>query len=124
MNEFNAGQADSVSAELGATATTLLAGVRRMRAGAAVPTIEYWERRLVSLGDADLAPIAQILTELKTQLSLDGFDPVTVGALLLTLGVQVMAVADSELGAPVADELERLSTLLTSQGEKLAEYGR
>lgn len=91
---------------------------------AALPVIEDWERRLVSLGDPELAPIAQVLTELKTQLSVDGFDPLTVGALLMTLGVQVRAVADNELAAPVADELERLSALLTRQGDELTEYGK
>jgi hypothetical protein len=125
MQDGKAGQGEeSVSVALSATSASLLDGVRRMGVGVALPAIEDWERRLVSLGDPELAPIAQAMTELKTQLSVDGSDPATVGALLMTLGVQVSAVADSELGVPVAEELERLSALLTSQGEKLAEYGR
>ena len=111
-------------AALGDTVTSLLGGVQQMGAAAALPIIEGWERRLVSLGNPEFAPIAQVLTELKTQLSVDGTDPPTVGALLLTLGVQVAAVADSDLGAPVAGELERLSVLLTKQGSKLAGYGQ
>ena len=111
-------------AALGDTLTSLLGGIQRIGAAAALPTIEGWERRLVSLGNPEFAPIAQVLTELKTQLSVDGTDPPTVGALLLTLGVQVGAVADSELGAPVSGELQRLSVLLAEQGSKLVEHGR
>lgn len=116
--------AESVVAALGDTVTSLLGGVQQMGAAAALPTIEGWERRLVSLGNPEFAPIAQVLTELKTQLSVDGTNPQTVGALLLTLGVQVAAVAESDLGAPVSGELGRLSVLLTEQGSKLAEQGR
>ena len=60
---------------LGDTLTSLLGGIQKIGAAAALPTIEGWERRLVSLGNPEFAPVAQVLTELKTQLSVDGTDP-------------------------------------------------
>ncbi len=48
------------------------------------------------------------------------FDPAAVGRLLVSLGEQVQETAESDVGAPVADRLSRLSVLLTNQGDVLA----
>jgi hypothetical protein len=42
-----------------------------------------------------------------------------VGQLMVTLGEQVQAVAESDVGAPVAGKLSQLGALLTDQGNAL-----
>jgi hypothetical protein len=46
-------------------------------------------------------------------------DPVSVGALLMSLGEQVELVAGIEIGEQVGDKLSRLGALLGSEGDSL-----
>jgi hypothetical protein len=59
------------------------------------------------------------LAALRTLLLAGDFDPVAVGQLLVTLGEQVRVVAESDIGAPVAQRLSQLSALLADQGNAL-----
>jgi hypothetical protein len=59
--------------------------------------------------------IADNLAALRIQLLAGDANPAAVGQLLLTLGEQVRAVSESDIGAPVADRLSRLSELLSDR---------
>ncbi|MCA1729982.1 MAG: hypothetical protein LC751_11425 [Actinobacteria bacterium] len=48
------------------------------------------------------------------------FDPAALGQLLVALGEQVGSVAESDIGAPIANKLSQLSALLIDQGNVLA----
>jgi hypothetical protein len=50
-----------------------------------------------------------------------GFDPVSVGALLMSLGEQVEQVAVIEIGEQVGDKLSRLGALLGPEGDSLTD---
>lgn len=99
----------------------LQGGVRRPGIEAGLRVIETWEQRLAASGSPKLVPIAENLAELRTLLLAGDFDPAAVGRLLVTLGEQVQEAAESDVGAPVADRLSRLSVLLIEQGSVLAD---
>ena len=63
--------------------------------------------------------MAGTLGELRAQLDSSGLDPVSVGALLMSLGEQVEQVAGIEIGEQVGDKLSRLGALLGSEGDSL-----
>lgn len=87
--------------------------------GRALAEIEAWERKLEATGDPKLQAIAENLGALRGLLTADEIDA-SAGPLLVTLGEQVRGVASSELGAPIADKLRRLSGLLISEGRSLS----
>ncbi len=99
----------------------LQGGVRRPGIEAGLRVIETWEQRLAASGSPELVPIAENLADLRILLLAGDFDPAAVGQLLMTLGEQVQEAAESDVGAPVADRLSRLSVLLTDQGDVLAD---
>jgi len=88
---------------------------------AALPEISAWEEKLAASGDPGLEAVAETLGELKAQLDPSGFDPVSVGALLMSLGDQVERVAGAEIGEKVGGKLSRLGTLLGSEGDSLTD---
>jgi hypothetical protein len=108
-----------MSTELDQIVAFLRGGVRRPDLEQGLRVIETWEQRLAASGSPDLVPVAENLAELRTILLAGDFDPAAVGRLLVTLGEQVEAVAESDVGAPVADRLLRLSSLLADQGGAL-----
>ncbi|MBA2617431.1 MAG: hypothetical protein H0U91_04590 [Rubrobacter sp.] len=85
------------------TAATLKQGVVRLGVEAALPEISAWEERLAASRDPDLKAVAGTLGELKAQLDPSGLDPVSVGALLMSLGEQVGGKL-SQLGALLGRE--------------------
>ena len=99
----------------------LQGGVRRPGIEAGLRVIETWEQRLAASESPELIPIAENLADLRILLLAGDFDPAAVGGLLVTLGEQVQEAAESDVGAPVADRLSRLSALLTDQGNALAD---
>lgn len=113
-------EANSMDAELDRVVSFLRGGVRQADLEQPLRVIETWEQRLAASGSPELVPVAENLAELRTVLLAGGFDPAAVGSLLTTLGGQVGAVARSDVGAPVADELSQLSVLLEEQGGALA----
>ena len=111
--------AKDIGGALDLTVTSLKEGVVRLGVEAALPEISAWQERLAASGDPDLEAVAGTLGELKEQLGSSGFDPVSVGALLMSLGEQVEKVAGVEIREQVGDRLSRLGPLLGSEGEVL-----
>jgi hypothetical protein len=115
---------EEMDVALDRTVASLGGGVRRLGAEAALPVVAGWRERLAASGSPELAPLVETLDDLGHQLSAGIFDPVTVGALLMTLGEQVRAVAGEEVGAQVTENLSRLGALLGSEGDSLYDYGK
>ena len=113
--------AKDIGGALDLTVTSLKEGVVRLGVEAALPEISAWQERLAASGDPDLQAVAGTLGELKEQLDSSGFDPVSVGALLMSLGEQVERVAGVEIGGQVGDKLSRLGALLGSEGDALTD---
>ena len=113
--------ANEIDAGIDQAVAFLQGGVRRPGIEAGLRVIETWEQRLAASESPELVPIAENLADLRTILLAGAFDPAAVGRLLVTLGEQVQAAAESDVGVPVVDRLSRLSALLTEQGNALAD---
>jgi len=113
-------EANEIRAALDSTVASLQGGVQRLGIEAALQVIEGWEGRLAASGSPELAPVAENLGALRTQLSASDFDQVAVGQLLATLGDQVQRVANTDIQIEVADRLSQLSVLLSSEGDSLS----
>ena len=113
--------AESIRNALDLTVASLREGVLRLGVKAALPEVSAWKERLAASGDADLEAVAGTLGELEAQLDPSGLDPVSVGALLLSLGEQVREVAGAEIGERVGDRLSWLGALLGSEGTALTD---
>ena len=113
--------AKDIGGALDLTVASLKEGVVRLGVGAALPEISAWQERLAASGDPDLEAVAGTLGALKDQLGSSGFDPVSVGALLMSLGEQVERVAGVDIGRQVGDKLSRLGALLGSEGDALTD---
>lgn len=112
--------ANEIETALDQAVAILQSGLERPRMEGALRVIETWEQRLAASESAELLPIADNLAALRIQLLAGDSDPAAVGRLLVTLGAQVGSVAESDIGAPVADRLLQLSALLTDGGNALA----
>jgi hypothetical protein len=112
--------ANETDAALDQAVAVLQGGVERPGMERALRVIETWEQRLAASESSELIPISDNLADLRIQLLAGDSAPEAVGRLLVTLGEQVGSVAESEIGAPVADRLSQLSALLTGQGNALA----
>lgn len=106
---------------LDGTLGALRGGVVRLGIAAAVPEISAWEERLAASDEPGLRAIAENLSELRRQLEPGGFDPVTAGALLTSLGDQVEQVAGDEVAGPVRAELSQLGKLLGEEGASITD---
>jgi hypothetical protein len=113
-------EANEIRALLDSTVASLQGGVQRLGFEAALQVIEGWEGRLAASGNPELAPIAENLGALRTQLSARDLDPVAVGQLLAALGDQVQRVANTDIQIEVADRLSQLSVLLSSEGDSIS----
>jgi hypothetical protein len=113
--------AKDIGGALDLTVASLKDGVLRLGVEAALPEISAWRERLAGSGDRDLEAVARTLGELETQLAGPGMDPVSVGALLMSLGDQVERVAGAEIGKDVGGRLSRLGALLGSEGDALTD---
>lgn len=112
---------DDIGGALAGTLESLRGGVVRLGIEAAGPEISAWEERLAASGDPGLEAVAKTLSELKVQLDPDGFDPVTIGALLMSLGDQVQRFAGTEVGEQVRGRLSQLGKLLGDEGDSLTD---
>ncbi len=112
--------ANETDAALDQAVAVLQGGVERPGTEGALRVIETWEQRLAASESPELIPISDNLADLRIQLLAGDSDPAALGRLLMTLGEQVGAVAESDVGAPVANRLSQLSVLLTDQGNALA----
>lgn len=113
--------AKDIGGALDLTVASLGEGVLRLGVEAALPEISAWEEKLAASGDPDLKAVAGTLGELKAQLDPSGFDPASVGALLMSLGEQVERVAGAEIGEQVGSKLSRLGALLGREGDSLTD---
>jgi len=113
--------AKEIGGALDLTVASLRDGVLRLGVEAALPEISAWQERLAGSGDPSLEAVAGTLGELKAQLDAAGLDPVSVGALLMSLGDQVRQVAGAEIGEQVGGKLSRLGALLGSEGDALTD---
>lgn len=113
---------NDIGGTLDLTMASLKEGVVRLGVAAALPEISAWEERLAASGDPDLNAVAETLSKLKAQLDPDGFDPVSVGALLMSLGNQVEQVAGAEVGEQVGGKLSQLGKLLGREGDTLTDH--
>jgi hypothetical protein len=113
--------AGNIEGALDHTVASMKEGVLRLGVEAALPEVSAWKERLAASGDPDLGAVAETLGELEAQLDPSGFDPVSVGALLTSLGAQVQSVAGAEIGEQVGGKLSRLGALLGSEGEALTD---
>jgi len=113
--------ASEISITLDQAMAVLQGGVERPGMEGALRVIETWEQRLAASERPELIPISDNLADLRIQLLAGDSDPAAVGRLLVTLGEQVGSVAESDIGAPVADRLSQLSALLTEQGNAHAD---
>ncbi len=111
--------ANEIDAALEEAVAVLQGGVERPDMEAPLRVIETWEQRLAASESPELVSIGDNLAALRIQLLAGDFDPAAVGQLLVTLGDQVQAVAESDLGAPVAGRLSRLAALLNAGGNEL-----
>ena len=120
QKETDSMAASEIDAALDQAVAVLQGGVERPRMEGALRVIETWEQRLAASESSELIPISDNLADLRIQLLAGDSDPAAIGRLLVTLGEQVRSVAQSDTGAPVADRLSQLSSLLTDQGNALA----
>ena len=112
---------NDIGGALDLTVASLREGVARLGVAAALPEISAWQEKLAASGDPDLTGVSETLGMLKTQLSLDGFDPVSVGALLISLGAQVEQVAGVGVAEQVGGKLSQLGALLGKEGEAITD---
>ena len=112
---------NDIGGALDLTVASLREGVARLGVAAALPEISAWQEKLAASGDPDLTKVSETLGKLKTQLSLDGFDPVSVGALLMSLGDQVERVAGAGVAEQVGGKLSQLGALLGKEGDAMTD---
>jgi hypothetical protein len=110
-----------VGGALDLTVGSLDGGVVRLGIEAALPEISAWQERLAASDDPDLNAIARTLGELKAQLAPPGIDPVTIGAILMSLGDQVEQAAGNGVAVPIKEKLSLLGKVLGREGNEITE---
>jgi hypothetical protein len=105
--------------DLDTTIRALEGGPEELPVEEALDEIDGWRLYLEGTGDPELAPVAADLGRLGDLLRSGNAHPAEVGRTLSSLGERVRALADSEVGAPVADELRILGGLLNTAGREL-----
>lgn len=113
--------AKDIGGALDLTVASLKEVVVRLGMEAALPEVSAWEERLAASGDPDLEAVARTLGELKAQLDPSGLDPLSIGALLMSLGEQVKRVAGAGIGEQVGGKLAQLGALLGREGDALTD---
>ena len=115
------------TAEVAATIDDLEKGLAQFPRSKAVNRIDDWRRAILATERDDLQPIADGLGELHEALTGEGLDGVVIGHLLVRLGEQTEAVADSvpaptpeNATKPLSDGLKRMGSLLRHVGSALA----
>ena len=112
---------DDVGGALQGTLGSLQGGVVRLGIEAALPEISTWEEKLAASGDPGLEAVAKTLSKLRVQLAPGGFDPVTIGALLMSLGDQVEQFAGTGAAEQVRGRLFQLGKLLGDEGNAITD---
>ena len=115
------------AAEVAATIDDLEQGLAQFPLSKAVNRIDDWRREILATERADLRPIADGLGELHESLTGTGLDGTRIGHLLVRLGEQTEAAADSVPESTAEDStralrngLKRMGSLLRHAGSALA----
>lgn len=107
-------------AGLDRTISVLDGGVKNAAMNIALNEIDGWRLRLEASGVPELEPIADGLSRLHEELGKDPMDVSAVGLLLADLGDQVRSVSSGGFAEGVADRLQRLADLLSTEGRRLS----
>ncbi|NNF56955.1 MAG: hypothetical protein HKN04_01830 [Rhodothermaceae bacterium] len=115
------------AAEVSATIDDLEQGLAQFPLSKAVNRIDDWRRAILVTERAELQPIADGLGELHEALTGPGLDGAAIGNLLVRLGEQTEAAADSVPASTAEDStqalrngLKRMGSLLRHAGSALA----
>jgi hypothetical protein len=108
------------AAGLDRTISVLDGGVKNAATNVALNEIDGWRMKLEASGVPELEPIADGLARLHDELTKDPMDAAAVGNLLADLGGQVRSVASGGMAQGVADRLEKLAGLLSTEGRRLS----
>jgi hypothetical protein len=115
------------TAEVAATIDDLEQGLAQFPLSKAVNRIDDWRREILASERADLRPIADGLGELHEALTGEGLNGARIGQLLVRLGEQTEAAADSVPDSTAEDStkalrngLKRMGSLLRHAGSALA----
>ena len=106
-------------AEIQATIDDLELGLGQLPLSKAVNRIDDWRREIEATERADLQPIAEGLSRLHEALTGEGVNGATVGSILVRLGEQTEAAADTAEGG-LQKSIKRLGSLLRHAGAALA----
>jgi hypothetical protein len=98
------------------TIRALESGPEELGTEDALEQIDGWRLWLEASADPELLPIAEDLDRLGDLLRSGAPNPAEVGRLLGSLGERVRRLADSDVGAPVAERLRILGGLLNTAG--------
>lgn len=105
------------------TLATLRQGVVNAALEQATEEVDGWERRLRAADDQQLAPVADNLAALRTELQREPLDGVTISGLLKTLASQTAHLSgegtEAEGPGPVDARLAELAKLLYTEGDAL-----
>ena|ERR687897_1289650 len=104
---------------LGTTIRALEGGPEELPVEEALDEIDGWRLYLEGTGDPELLPVAEDLRRLGDLLRSGNVHRADVGRILGSLGERVRGLAESDVGAPVADELRILGGLLNTAGREL-----
>ena len=105
--------------DFGTTIRALEGGLEELPEAEALDEIDGWRLWLEGSGDPELEPIAGELLRLGDMLRSGGASRTEIGSVLGSLGERVRGLAESEVGAPVADELRILGGLLNTAARDL-----
>lgn len=110
---------DTYARELEQTVGVLQAGLVGLSPEVGLSVIDVWYDTLKNAERDDLNALANILDELRDQLSGDDLDRPAMGDLLVRLGDGVTSLATRSEDGRLRPTLERLATVLTSLAEEL-----
>ena len=118
---------ETEAAEVSALVDTLQGGLAQIPLSKAINRIDDWKRKVTETEREDLQPVAAGLGELRQSLVGEGIDGVRVGAILVRLGEQTEASADTVRPSTTGDSnedlvkgLQRLGSLLRHAGHAMA----
>lgn len=121
---------ETEAAEVGALVDTLEGGLEQIPLSKAINRIDDWKRKVTDTERDDLQPVAAGLGELHQALTGEALDGVRIGSILVRLGEQTEASADTVPPATTGDTnedlikgLKRLGSLLQHAGRAMAGGG-
>ena len=102
------------------TIAALEAGASRLNPETGRSIVDRWHSAVLAEDEVDLGDVAAGLAELRDLLAADALDGGAIGGVLLRLGGATEAAAGRAADARLTPRLQRLATLLTFAGNRLA----